>query len=129
MVRKLLKQTVGIDVAHKKIDVSLGRMDDTTATDTYAFKTFENNEKGFVSMLQWVRKNTDATVALRFVMEATGVYHEKLAYFLSDKQHTVSIIMPNKITNFFRTLEVKTVTDKSMSVAIAQFGLEKNLDE
>jgi transposase len=36
--------------------------------------------------------------------------------------------MPNKIASFFKTLEVKTVTDKSMSAAIAMFGLEKNPD-
>jgi transposase len=36
--------------------------------------------------------------------------------------------MPSKITNFFRTLEVKTITDRSMSAAIAMFGLEKKLD-
>jgi transposase len=36
--------------------------------------------------------------------------------------------MPNKITNFFKTLEIKTVTDKSMAEAITLFGLEKTLD-
>jgi transposase len=66
---------------------------------------------------------------LRYVMEATGVYHESLAYFLSGKTYAVSIVMPNKITNFFRTLEIKTVTDKSMSEAIALFGLEKKLED
>jgi transposase len=61
-------------------------------------------------------------------MEATGVYHESLAHHLSNKAYTVSIVMPNKITNFFRTLEVKTITDKTMSETITLFGLEKKLD-
>jgi transposase len=128
MIKKLLKQVVGIDVAQKEIDVSLGWMDEEANTEVYAYKTFNNNEKGFAALILWVKKYTQADAPLRFVMEATGVYHEALAYHLSTKAYTVSIIMPNKITNFFRTLEVKTITDKTMSVAITLFGLEKKLD-
>jgi transposase len=61
-------------------------------------------------------------------MEATGVYHEPLAYFLEAAGHSLSIVLPNKISNYFRTLEVKTVTDKTMSETIARFGLERKLD-
>ena len=61
-------------------------------------------------------------------MEATGVYHESLAYFLEGKGFEVSIVLPNKISNYFRTLEVKTITDKTASEAIARFGLERKLD-
>jgi transposase len=81
-----------------------------------------------MALILWVKKQTVEEFPLRYVMEATGVYHESLAYFLSNKTYQVSIVMPNKITNFFRTLEIKTVTDKSMSEAIALFGLEKKLD-
>lgn len=129
MKKKLLKQVVGIDVAHKELVVSLGNMDQEASTHIYAYKTFVNNEKGFTAMILWVKKHTDNDSPLRYVMEATGVYHEALAYFLSDRNYAVSIIMPNKVTNFFRTLEIKTVTDKSMSEAIALFGLEKKVDD
>lgn len=128
MVKKLLKQVVGIDVAQKELVVSLGRMDEEATTTVYAYKTFLNNEKGFMALVLWVKKQTAEAFPLRYVMEATGVYHESLAYFLTGKAYLVSIVMPNKITNFFRTLEIKTVTDKSMSETIAMFGLEKKLD-
>lgn len=129
MKNKLLKQVVGIDVAQKELVVSIGNMDRGALVRIYAYKTFVNNERGFTAMILWVKKQTDADSPLRYVMEATGVYHEAVAYFLSDKTYSVSIVMPNKITNFFRTLEVKTVTDKSMSAAIALFGLEKKVDD
>lgn len=128
MTKKLLKQTVGIDVAHKSLDVSLGRMDVQATIEIYNYKKFANTEKGFMAMVLWVKKYTQADVSLRYLMEATGVYHECLAYFLSEKEYDVSILMPNKTANFFKTLEIKTITDKSMSAAIAQFGLEKNPD-
>ncbi|HYD22244.1 MAG TPA: IS110 family transposase [Flavipsychrobacter sp.] len=129
MIKKLLKQVVGIDVAHKKIDVSLGCMDQEANTEIYAYKTFNNNEKGFAALLLWVKKYTQADTHLRFVMEATGIYHEALAYHLSAKGYTVSIVMPTKVTNFFRTLDVKTVTDKTMSETIALYGLERKLED
>lgn len=129
MKNKLLKQVVGIDVAQKELVVSIGNMDQEALVRIYAHKVFANNERGFAAMILWVKKQTDADQPLRFVMEATGVYHEAVAYFLSDKAYPVSIVMPNKITNFFRTLEIKTVTDKSMSEAIALFGLEKKVQD
>ena len=86
---------------------SLGRMDEQAATEVYAYKSFKNTELGFMSLILWVKKNTAECLPPLFIMEATGVYHEKLAYFLSGKGHAVSIVMPNKTSNFFKTLEGK----------------------
>ncbi len=124
---KILKQVAGIDVAKKEIVVSLGRMHEDLTIEIYAFKIFTNNEKGFMALVFWVKKLTITEVPVRFVMEATGVYHELLAYYLADQGLTVNIVMPNKISNFFKTLEVKTITDKTASQTITVFGLEKNL--
>lgn len=129
MTKRLLKQVVGIDVAQKELVVSLGNMDEHAQSRISASRTFANNAKGFMALELWIKKQTIEAFPLRFVMEATGVYHEALAYFLAGKAYTVSIVMPNKITNFFRTLEVKTITDKSMAEAITLFGLEKTLED
>lgn len=79
-------------------------------------------------MHEWVQIHTSTESPLYFVMEATGVYHEKLAYFLERKGYSISIVLPNKISNYFRTLEVKTVTDSTCSEAITLFGLERKLE-
>jgi len=60
-------------------------------------------------------------------MEATGVYHEALAYYLDQEGYDITIVLPNKISNYFKTLEVKTITDKTSAGTIAMFGLEKKL--
>lgn len=127
-MKKIVKQVVGIDVAQKELVVCLGRMYDDWSPELYAHKTFANTVKGFVALLLWLKKMTDETKPVRFVMEATGVYHESLAYFLEEKGFELSIILPNKISNYFRTLDVKTITDKTASEAIALFGLERKLD-
>lgn len=127
-MKRILKQAVGIDVAQKELVVCLGRMDDDWTLELYASKTFANTANGFSALTQWVKKLTEESRSVRYVMEATGVYHESLAYFLEGKGFEVSIVLPNKISNYFRTLEVKTITDKTASEAIARFGLERKLD-
>jgi transposase len=127
-MRKIVKQVSAIDVDQKLLVTTLGRMYDDWTPELYAGKTFPNTKKGFEALLQWVKKNTVAEIAVRFVMEATGVYHESLAYFLDDNKEEVTVVLPNKISNYIRTLEVKTITDKTASEAIARFGLERKLE-
>ncbi|MGK2862650.1 MAG: IS110 family transposase [Chitinophagaceae bacterium] len=127
-MEKIVKQVAAIDVDQKLLVVTLGRMHDDWSPELYAQKTFANSKKGFESFLAWVKKNTVQEMAVRFVMEATGVYHEGLAYFLDDNNEEVTVVLPSKISNYMRTLEIKTITDKTASAAIAQFGLERKLE-
>lgn len=124
-MQKIAKQVTGIDVAKDELVICQGRMYEDFSTELFAHKTFPNTKKGFESLVQWVEKSGPAG---RFVMEATGVYYENLAYYLTDHGYEVSVVLPNKISNYFRTLSVKTITDKTASEAITQFGLERKLD-
>lgn len=126
---KVLKQVLGIDVAQKELVVTLGRLDGDLAISLYAHNVFKNTPNGFLKLLQWVDKLTDKDVGVRYVMEATGVYHQKFAYYLADKNEVLSIILPNRISNYMRSLEIKTITDKTCSEGIARFGLERKLDD
>lgn len=128
-MKKLVKQVLGIDVAQNELVVCLAKRYDDLSEDPYVHKTFVNTAKGFEQMLQWIKKQTDIAVCVYYVMEATGVYHESLAYYLRQQQQLVSIILPSKISHYAKTLAVKTVTDKTASEAIAQFGLERRTDQ
>lgn len=123
-----LKQTVGIDVAKHELVVCLAKMNHDLSVETFAHKTFTNHKKGFDDLVSWVGKLTNNQVKVYYVMEATGVYHEALAYYLSNHSLPVSIVLPNKISNYARTLDIKTVTDKTASQAIARFGLANQLE-
>jgi len=127
-MEKILKQVCGIDVSQQELVVTMGRLCSDLTSELFASKTFSNSDKGLGALLEWVKKLMHPSVEVRFVMEATGVYHERMAYFLYQKQQLISIILPNKISNYFRTLEVKTITDKTASETIARFGLERKLD-
>lgn len=128
-MKKIVKQVVGIDVSQKELVICVGRMYDDWSPELYGSKSIVNSLKGFEILVAWVKKMTDPSVQIRYVMEATGVYHEKLAYYLASQGQAVSIILPNKISNYARTLSTKTVTDKTAAEAIAMFGLERKLDD
>lgn len=127
MMGKVLKQVLGIDVAQKELVVTLGRMRSDFSTELYAHKIFRNTETGILQLVEWVKKHADQGLTVRYVMEATGVYHQRFAYYLDHNGYEVSIVLPNKISSYMRTLDSKTITDKTCSEAIAQFGLERKL--
>ena len=129
MMKKVVKQSVGIDVAQKELVVTFGRMYDDFSIEMHAYNVFKNNDPCIKAMVKWVKKLSISELSVQFVMEATGVYHQKLAYYLDENAYKVSVVLPNKISNFFRTLEVKTINDKTASEAIARFGLERVLDQ
>jgi len=127
-MKTTIKQVLGIDVSQKELVTCLGIGYDDFTMVLKAHKVFANTTRGFVLLLSWIAKQTDSSLSVRYVMEATGVYHEKLAYFLEEQHKEVSIVLPNKISNYARSLTVKTVTDKTASEAIARFGLERHLE-
>lgn len=127
-MKKLVKQVVGIDVAQNELVCCFGNLYDDFTIEFVTRRTFENKLPGFKKLTEWLEPLVNKEVQLRFVFEATGVYHQSFAYYLHDMSYNVSIILPNKISNYKRTLDVKTITDKTMADAIAQFGLERNLD-
>lgn len=127
-MKKVLKQVAGIDVAQKELVVTFGCLLEDFSIDISAYKVFKNTDAGMRSLVEWVNKLRVKEIAVNYVMEATGVYHQKFAYYLEENKCNICIVLPNKISNYMRTLEVKTITDKSCSQAIAQFGLERKLE-
>ncbi|HET8830237.1 MAG TPA: IS110 family transposase [Pelobium sp.] len=127
-MKRVSKQVLGIDVAQKELVVTLGRTLEDFTIELYAYKIFKNSDKGIKDLIAWAAKLTDSGLNIHYVMEATGVYHQKLAYYLDENGFELGIVLPNKISNYMRTLDTKTITDKTCSEAIAQFGLERKLE-
>lgn len=127
MNKTILKQVAGIDVAQNELVVSVGKITAELHTDIISYKKVPNTQKGFDNLKSWLMKITDPSVPFHVAMEATGVYHERLAHFLADQGLTVHIILPNKMSSFMRTLDIKTITDKTASEAIMLFALQRNL--
>lgn len=80
-MKRAVKQVLGIDVAQDELVVCFGKMYNDFVTEVTSRKTFPNTPTGFEKMIVWLENLIIKEVDLRFVMEATGVYHEKFAYF------------------------------------------------
>lgn len=123
-----LRQVVGIDVAKDELVCTFGVLMSDFNIVLMSSAVFKNTISGFEKLSIWAKKFLQENLELYWVMEATGVYHQQFAYWLFEKSFKVVIVLPNKISNFSRTLEIKTVTDKTASEAIAKFGLSRSLD-
>ena len=123
------KQCVGIDISKDNFAV---RLCYKAVNDELSFSTgkkFDNNKKGFNQLTRWVAKESNKESSIVFLMEATGVYHEKLAYHLNSIGKTVHVVLPNTSKNFFRSLNIKTKTDDVDARVLAQFGVERSHKE
>ena len=125
---KTIKQVIGIDISKDSFHACLGYIDETQTKGIIKQDVFLNNPKGFLELLKWKEKNKLPNVALSFVVEATGVYYENLAYYLAEHKLSLSVLLPNKSKNFARSLNIKTKTDKVDAAMLCHIGLERTLD-
>jgi len=116
---------IGIDVSKAKLDCLWLR--DTVSLKVKS-KVLSNTAAGFQTLLAWMEKHTGETAAtLHCVMEATGIYHEGLAYALHEAGIRVSIVNPALMRDYARSLGVRTKTDKQDSLIIARYGATQPL--
>jgi len=124
----IIKQAVGIDISKDDFVVRFGSITKSQETNISKDETFRNDSKGFKKFDKWLEKNkVDDNTPLWIVMEATGVYYENLAYYLSDQGFNLCVLLPNKAKNYARTLENKSKTDSIDSKVLTQLGLERKL--
>ena len=123
----LIKQVIGIDCSCETLDCAYGSLDANANQQIQSSTQFKNDTSGFKKLLAWTAKRAASGVPLRFIVEATGVYHERLADFLVASDCEVSVVVPNRISNFFRTTGIKTINDAAAAKMIAMYGLEKSV--
>jgi transposase len=125
---EIIKQTIGIDISKDDFVVRHGTTDTDQEIRISGPETFSNSPTGFNKLLKWVQKIIkDDSVPLYFIMEATGVYYENLAFFLSEKGLNICVLLPNKAKHYAKTLEGKSKTDPIDARTLTQFGLERKL--
>jgi len=129
MQTQIIKQAVGIDVSKDSVTVRYGSMDKEQNQLITNSVTFDNAPNGHEKLFIWAQKQKlSDDVPLWFLMEATGVYYENLAYFLSEKaDQKVVVILPNKAKSFSKTLEQKSKTDDIDSKNLTILALGKPL--
>lgn len=126
--KKVTKQVVASDIGMDNFYACYKIQYDDKSVVIKGTKSFKNDPFGIQEFYSWcVKRNKTPEVKLIFVMEATGVYYEDLAYFLYHKKEKVSVQLAQKIKYFAKSCNLKTKTDKVDAKMIAEFGIEKNL--
>lgn len=125
----ILRQSVGIDIAKLSFTACICQSYDDNNLKFSEVLKFENSKQGFNQLLKWVRKQVGLQPPVCFVMEATGIYYEPLAYHLIKLRQSVSVVLPNKVKYYGKSLNIKSKTDVIDARVIAQMGAERALPQ
>jgi transposase len=117
------KHQIGIDISKEKLNVALLLAPAFSKKKT---KVVPNNPEGFNSLIEWIHRMVKDELPLRFIMEATGSYHQTFALFLSDRGFEVCVINPALIKRFGESMAARTKTDEKDCVIIAHYGAKMN---
>jgi transposase len=123
----VLKFHVGIDISKSKFDAAIGFVNYNQKTKLIASHVFTNSNEGFLDLVKWVNKKIFAEAPVSYSMEATGVYYERLAFYLNDNKFQVHVLVPSIAKKYIQSIGIKTKTDKIDAKSLMQLGLERNL--
>lgn len=101
----------GIDISKLSFDVCI-----LTEGDKEKQKQFVYDKEGMEALVQWLPADSHC------VMEATGIYHLRLACHLSEKGIAVSVVNPLVIKRFSQMRLTRAKTDRSDARMIAAYG-------
>ncbi|MFA8434980.1 MAG: IS110 family transposase [Marinifilaceae bacterium] len=126
--KEVVKQVVGIDIGKECFYACFKILTSDGNVSIKGTKSFSNSSSGIKEFYNWCEKRNKSPEVMPFyVMEATGVYYEELAYHLYHQNQLVSVQLAQKIKYYAKSCNLKTKTDKVDSKMIAEFGVEKNL--
>jgi transposase len=118
---------VGIDIAKDTFVACFGRIESTQQLHFGKQATFPNTVVGFMELLRWTTRQHVTSAPHWFIVHATGVYYEELAYFLADKAQALNVLLPNKAKHFSQSTEQKSKTNQLDARLLCRLGLEQVL--
>ena len=113
-----VNKIIGIDISKEKFDVCF-----SFQPCGYSSKNYAYNAEGIKSFLKDVPSDSVC------IMEATGVYHLRLAYALNKLGVFVSVVNPLSVKNFSRAVMCRTKTDKADARLLVDYARRMELTE
>jgi len=123
----LFKQCVGIDISKLKFTACVCRYYISGNQQLSDVRDFDNNKTGFNQFVKWSRLHLSKEIPPFYLMEATGIYYEPLAYHLHRIRLPVSVILPNKAKYYALSLNIKTKNDAMDARMLATMGCLQKL--
>lgn len=116
-----MDKILGIDISKLTFDIAL-----LIEKRVYC-KKFSNTPGGFKKLSIWL--NDKGVIHSHACLEATGKYGDRLAIWLQDNGHKVSVVNPFRIKSFGQSELTRNKSDKSDAKLIARFCKNMNPDE
>lgn len=117
--------TLGIDVSKNKIDICL-LIAGTRGKKKHKVLT---NEPGVArTVIDWLEAQKCSPQSVTVVLEATGIYHENLAYGLHEAGVRVCMANPHRVREFACGMDILTKNDTVDAFVLACYGELKHPD-
>lgn len=113
-----VNKIIGIDISKEKFDVCF-----SFSPNGYSSRSYTYNAAGINSFLKDVPSDCVC------IMEATGIYHLRLAYSLNKRGVFVSVVNPLSVKNFSRAVMCRTKTDKADARQLVDYARRMELTE
>ena len=113
-----VNKIIGIDISKEKFDVCF-----SFQYCSYSSRSYSYNAEGIKLFLKNVPSDSIC------IMEATGVYHLRLAYALNKIGVFVSVVNPLSVKNFSRAIMCRTKTDKADARQLVDYARRMELTE
>ena len=122
-----LKYSIGIDISKEGFNACVSVIDHQQKVSIQSTSNFKNSHSGFKAFHSWVNRHLKEELPAHFLMEATGIYYEQLAWFLYNKGFAVSVLLPNKAKKYLQSLGLKSKNDKIDAKGLARMCAEQAL--
>lgn len=118
-----MREHIGIDVGKANLDLCWLR---DNKTGKHKSKKFPNKKEEFKKITDWLIKNSNSeSKDILVTLEATGVYHEALVYFLHASGFQVFLTNPGRAKKFSEAMGFMHKTDKSDAMMLARYGFSQ----
>ena len=121
--------SLGLDVDKATFKACLKVKEASNRSTVRARRTFNNGIQGFKELQLWVKKHKKLVDAeMKIIMEATGVYHEHLAWHLHQSNFQVYILLPLRAKRYLQSRGSKSKNDRMVAQSLADMGLQDGLE-
>ena len=125
MKKKILRRSVGMDIGKDFIYLCVKNQDIETNVSIKSTTTYSNTSRGWEAISKYLKKHLSDGLPYKIILEATGIYHENIAYYLHDLGYEICIILPKQSYYFAKSINMKSKNDNNDSKMLAQMGIEK----
>jgi transposase len=111
----MTKKAMGIDVDSRNLVCCIVVDEDKSKA---VWKTFENREKDFCKILEYLRDQK----VMRVLLEASGGYEQKIAIYLASNKISVYVVNPRRARDFARGIGLNYKNDNIDAFALGRMA-------